>query len=68
MAVQKRNMGTASANLITRQSINDEELVCNFSLAKKSTVICLIQLSSTCVERVLSEPNILPLKYDWFKL
>ncbi|VDP70047.1 unnamed protein product [Echinostoma caproni] len=27
MAVQKRNMGTASANLITRQSINDEELV-----------------------------------------
>uniref|UniRef100_A0A183TE38 Phorbol-ester/DAG-type domain-containing protein n=1 Tax=Schistocephalus solidus TaxID=70667 RepID=A0A183TE38_SCHSO len=26
MAVQKRNMGTASANLITRQSINDEEL------------------------------------------
>ncbi|CAH8466891.1 unnamed protein product [Heterobilharzia americana] len=26
MAVQKRNMGTASANLITRQSINDEEM------------------------------------------
>ncbi|KAM7538174.1 hypothetical protein Aperf_G00000064790 [Anoplocephala perfoliata] len=26
MAVQKRNMGTASANLITRQSINNEEL------------------------------------------
>ncbi|TPP62293.1 Phorbol ester/diacylglycerol-binding protein unc-13 [Fasciola gigantica] len=29
MAVQKRNMGTASANLITRQSINDEELITN---------------------------------------
>ncbi|KAF5404856.1 Phorbol ester/diacylglycerol-binding protein unc-13, partial [Paragonimus heterotremus] len=26
MAVQKRNLGTASANLITRQSINDQEL------------------------------------------
>ena len=29
MAAQKRNLGAATANLVTRKSLNDEELVRN---------------------------------------
>ncbi|VEL16188.1 unnamed protein product [Protopolystoma xenopodis] len=41
MAFQKRNMGTASANLITRQSINDAELVSAVATAGLHKSMCI---------------------------
>ncbi|KAL3316931.1 Protein unc-13 C [Cichlidogyrus casuarinus] len=53
MAVQKRNMGTASANLMTRQSINDEELVRCLNLTIKSIHIQKQHVYRKCLQALI---------------